>query len=226
MSGHALVTGVSSGIGLAITRRLLADGWTVTGLSRGAPPLRHERLTWHGTDLSDPDAVRSTVRSLSTLDAVVHAAGLQRSAPLGSLSTRDGADMWRVHVEAATVLVDAAVALLPRGARVVLIGSRTMTGVPGKSQYAATKAALIGLARSWAAELVDRAITVNVVAPGPTDTPMLRDPGRASTPVRLPPMGALIDPAEIAGTVLFLLGPDARNITGQALVVCAGASLG
>jgi NAD(P)-dependent dehydrogenase (short-subunit alcohol dehydrogenase family) len=135
--------------------------------------------------------------------------------------------MWRVHVEAATVLVDAAVARMPRGARVVLIGSRTMTGVTGKSQYAATKAALVGLARSWAAELVDQAITVNVVATGPTDTPMLRDPGRATTtPPRLPPMGALIDPAEIAGTVAFLLGPDARNITGQALFVCAGASLG
>ncbi|MCS7478541.1 SDR family NAD(P)-dependent oxidoreductase [Umezawaea endophytica] len=225
MTRHALVTGVSSGIGLATARRLLAEGWAVTGLSRSEPPLRHDLLTWHPVDLGDPPALRSAVRSLSAVDAVVHAAGLQRSAPLGSLSTPDGADMWRVHVEAATVLVDAAVDRMPRGARVVLIGSRTMTGVPGKSQYAATKAALVGLARSWASELVGRAITVNVVAPGPTDTPMLRDPGRAATPPRLPPMGALIDPAEIAGTVLFLLGPDARNMTGQTLVVCAGASL-
>ena len=133
--------------------------------------------------------------------------------------------MWRVPVEAATVLVDAAVGRMPRGGRVVLIGSRTMTGVPGKSQYAATKAALGGPRASWASELVERAITVNVVAPGPTDTPMLRDPGRAATPPRLPPMGALIDPAEIAGTVVFLLGPDARSITGQTLVVRVGASL-
>ena len=225
MTRHALVTGVSSGIGLATARRLLADGWAVTGLSRSEPPLHHDLLKWLPVDLGDLSALRSVVRELSTVDAVVHAAGLQRSAPLGSLSTQDGAGMWRVHVEAATVLVDAAVDRMPRGGRVVLIGSRTMTGVPGKSQYAATKAALVGLARSWASELVERAITVNVVAPGPTDTPMLRDPGRAATPPRLPPMGALIDPAEIAGTVLFLLGPDARNITGQTLVVCAGASL-
>ncbi|MFD9735502.1 SDR family NAD(P)-dependent oxidoreductase [Umezawaea sp. NPDC059074] len=226
MTRHALVTGVSSGIGLATARRLLDDGWAVTGLSRGEPPLDHDRLTWLATDLGDLEAVRDKVTGLSTVDAVVHAAGLQRSAPLGSLSTEDGAAMWRVHVEAASVLVDAVAPTLPRGARVVLIGSRTMTGVAGKSQYAATKAALVGMARSWAMELVDRAITVNVVAPGPTDTPMLRDPGRAATPPRLPPMGALIDPAEIAGAVAFLLGPDARSVTGQTLVVCAGASLG
>jgi NAD(P)-dependent dehydrogenase (short-subunit alcohol dehydrogenase family) len=219
---HALVTGVSSGIGLATARRLLADGWTVTGLSRSEPPVR---LTWMETDLNDLTALRAAVSKLSTVDAIVHAAGLQRSARLGNLSAQDGEAMWRVHVEAVSVLVDTAMDRMSDGARVVLIGSRTMTGVPGKSQYAATKAALIGLARSWAAELVDRAITVNVVAPGPTDTPMLRDPGRAATPPRLPPMGRLIDPDEIAGTVSFLLSDTARSITGQTLVVCAGASL-
>jgi NAD(P)-dependent dehydrogenase (short-subunit alcohol dehydrogenase family) len=94
----------------------------------------------------------------------------------------DGYEMWRVHVQSATVLLDTLVNRLPDGARVVLIGSRTATGVAGKSQYAATKAALVALARSWAAELVGRAITVNVVAPGPTDIPMLSDPGRAHSP--------------------------------------------
>jgi NAD(P)-dependent dehydrogenase (short-subunit alcohol dehydrogenase family) len=225
VSKHALVTGVSSGIGLAITRGLLTDGWAVTGFSRGEPPLRHERLTWRRTDLGDPKALSANLDDVSAVDAVVHAAGLQRSARLGSLSTKDGEDMWLVHVQAAAVLVDAVVERMPDGARIVLIGSRTMTGVPGKSQYAATKAALAGLARSWAAELVGRAVTVNVVAPGPTDTPMLHDPGRARTPPRLPPMGRLINPDEIAGAVLFLLGPAARSITGQTLVVCAGASL-
>jgi NAD(P)-dependent dehydrogenase (short-subunit alcohol dehydrogenase family) len=219
---HALVTGVSSGIGLATARRLLADGWAVTGFSRSEPPVP---LTWMETDLNDLTALREAVSKVSTVDAIVHAAGFQRSARLGNLSAQDGEAMWRVHVDAASVLVDTAVDRMPDGARVVLIGSRTMTGVPGKSQYSATKAALVGLARSWAAELVGRAITVNVVAPGPTDTPMLRDPGRAATPPRLPPMGRLIDPDEIAGTVSFLLSDTARSITGQTLVVCAGASL-
>ena len=69
------------------------------------------------------------------------------------------------------------------------------------------------------------AITVNVVAPGPTDTPMLNDPARTSTPPRVPPLGRFITPDEVAGLIGFLLGPHGGSITGQAIVQCAGASL-
>src|SRR4029078_9655426 len=106
-----------------------------------------------------------------------------------------------------------------------LVGSRTMTGAAGKRQYTATKAAPLAMARSWPFDLVQRAITVNVVAPGPPSTPMLTDPARAATPPQIPPFGRLIDPKEIAGSVAFLLSPDARSITGQALVQGAGTSL-
>ena len=133
--------------------------------------------------------------------------------------------MWRLHVDAPTRLLDALAGELPDGARVVLIGSRTATGVAGKSQYAATKAALVGLARSWAIELAPRRITVNVVAPGPTATPMLADPGRAATPPRLPALGRFVEPSEVAGLTAFLLGPEGGSVTGQQLVICGGASL-
>ncbi|WP_027504891.1 SDR family NAD(P)-dependent oxidoreductase [Rhodococcus sp. UNC23MFCrub1.1] len=222
---HAVVTGVSSGIGAATATSLLDDGWRVTGLSRRKPEIEHENLTWVESDLSDLDSVAEIASGLSAVDAVVHAAGLQRSAPLGSLNVDDLRDMWQVHVAAAEVLVNGVVDALEPGARVVLVGSRTMTGNAGKSQYVATKSALTGMARSWAMELVSRGITVNVVAPGPTDTAMLGDPSRSHTPPKLPPLGAFIDPSEVAGLIGFLLGPLGRNITGQAIVQCAGASL-
>lgn len=222
MAEHAIVTGASSGIGAAICRRLRHDGWQVTGISRTQPS---PDLAWLRADLTEPSTLRDLLDDVPAPQAVVHAAGLQRSAPLGTLSSADGEEMWRVHVQAATELMDTLTPRLPGGARVVLIGSRTMTGVPGKSQYAATKAALLALARSWAAELVTRGITVNVVAPGPTDTPMLSDPGRTHTPPARPPLGRLVTPDEVAGLTAFLLGPEAGAITGQQIVQCAGASL-
>jgi NAD(P)-dependent dehydrogenase (short-subunit alcohol dehydrogenase family) len=222
---RAVVTGASSGIGAAIVRRLLGDGWHVTGLSRRDPQINDDRFCWTPADLGDFDDLRSRVSEIGAVDAVVHAAGLQRSAPLGALKVEDGLDMWRIHVAAAEVLINALAERIRDCGRVVLVGSRTMTGNAGKSQYATTKSALTGMARSWAAELVERSITVNVVAPGPTDTPMLVDPARRHTPVKMPRMGRLIDPDEVAGLVAFLLGPHGRSITGQAIVQCAGASL-
>jgi NAD(P)-dependent dehydrogenase (short-subunit alcohol dehydrogenase family) len=221
----AVITGASSGIGAATVRRLLCDGWHVMGMSRRDPQIDDARFSWTSIDLGDLDELRSRASEIGAVNAVVHAAGLQRSAPLGALKVEDGLDMWRIHVAAAEVLVDALADRIRDGGRVVLVGSRTMTGNAGKSQYATTKSALTGMARSWAAELVDRSITVNVVAPGPTDTPMLADPARRSTPVKLPPMGRLIDPDEVAVLIGFLVGPHGRSITGQAIVQCAGASL-
>ncbi|EXU67446.1 3-oxoacyl-ACP reductase [Streptomyces sp. PRh5] len=222
---HAVVTGVSSGIGAAIAARLLDEGWRITGISRTAPAHPVTRLRWIPGDLSRPETLPEVLAPVSGVDAIVHAAGVQRSARLGELDPEDGSLMWRIHVQAAGVLVDTLVDRVADGGRVVLVGSRTMTGVPGKSQYAATKAALPALARSWAAELAPRAVTVNVVAPGPTDTPMLRDPGRSRTPPVMPPLGRLVRTEEVAGLTSFLLGPEGGAVTGQTLVMCAGASL-
>ncbi|WP_288462790.1 SDR family oxidoreductase [uncultured Pseudomonas sp.] len=222
---HALVTGVSSGIGAAIAQRLLDEDWRVTGLSRRPPEQPHPALTWIGVDLADAQALDAVLADIGPLDALVHAAGFMRTAPLGTLDPADGAAMWHLHVAVASRLVDRLIERLAAGGRIVLIGSRTMQGAAGRSQYAATKAALVGLVRSWALELASRGITVNLVAPGATETPMLRDPGRAGTPPRLPPLGRYVQPEEVAGLTAFLLGPDAGALTGQTLTVCGGASL-
>jgi NAD(P)-dependent dehydrogenase (short-subunit alcohol dehydrogenase family) len=220
---RALVTGASSGIGRAIAERLLSDGWQVTGLSRSRPDLAG--LDHVAVDLADPQATRAVLAGLGPFDAVIHAAGLLRVGRHDAMDLADGARMWRLHVEVATELVQALVPAMPDGGRVVLIGSRVAAGAAGRSLYAASKSALTGFARSVAAELAPRRITVNIVAPGATDTPMLADPARKGEPPKMPPMGRLIAPGEVAGTVAFLLSPAACSLTGQQIVICGGGSL-
>lgn len=221
----ALVTGASSGIGLATVQRLLAQGWRVVGLSRRAPALADPAFEHRALDVTDAGALREALQDLAC-DALVHAAGVLKTGALGALDPADGAAMWQLHVAAAETLAQALLPRMPAGGRIVLVGSRTAAGSPGRSQYAATKAALVAMARSWAAELAPRGITVNVVAPAATETPMLADPARAGVPPKLPPIGRYIRPDEVAGTVAFLLSADAGAITGQQIVVCGGSSLG
>lgn len=219
----ALVTGASSGIGREIAALLLAEGWAVTGLCRSRPDM--PGIAHVPVDLLDRNATQAVLAGMGAFDAVIHAAGLLRVGRHDEMRLEDGTVMMRLHVEVAAELVQALVPKMPDGGRVVLIGSRVAAGVAGRSLYAASKSALIGFARSVAAELAPRGITVNIVAPGATDTPMLRDPARSAVPPRLPPTGRYIQPEEVAGTVLFLLSPAARSLTGQQIVICGGAGI-
>ena len=224
---HAVVTGSSSGIGRAIASHLLEQGWRVSGLDLAAPTLSHTAFLHTALDLSDAEAIARAAAALQDADALVHAAGVLRVGPLGQLDHAGGELMWRLHVDAAARLADALVpAMAARGSgRVVFVGSRVAQGLPGRGQYAATKAALIALARSWAAEVAASGVTINVVSPGATQTAMLQDPARATSAPRLPPIGRLIDPGEIAALVAFLLSAPAAAITGQDIAICGGASL-
>ncbi len=222
---RALVTGASSGIGAAIVARLLREGWSVIGISRSRPEFGGPGFEHRAADLGDPASLAAGLADLAPVDALVHAAGVLRVGRLEEDTDADARTMWRLHVEAATQLVRWAAPDLPEAGRIVLIGSRVANGAAGRGQYAATKAALVGLARSWAAELAPRAITVNVVAPGATDTPMLRDPARSASAPKLPPLGRFVRPEEVAGLVGFLLSDDGGSMTGQSLVMCGGSSL-
>lgn len=224
---HAVVTGASAGIGRAIAAHLLANGWRVSGLDIATPSVEHAGFTPVPVDLTERAAIESVAATLMPVDALVHAAGVLRVGRLGELDHTGAALMWRLHVDAAARLADIMVpAMAARGSgRVVFVGSRVAQGMPGRGQYAATKAALIAMARSWAGEVAARGVTVNVVSPAATATGMLQDPSRTASAPRLPPLGRLIEPAEIATLVAFLLSDAAAAITGQDIAICGGASL-
>ncbi len=222
---RALVSGASSGIGAAIVTQLLADGWLVTGLSRSPPPFTHGNFTAIPVDLSNRHALLAALAPMAPPQAIIHAAGAMAAARLGELDAERSETLWRLHVDAAQTLANRFAPSMSQGGRIILLGSRTSRGAAGRSQYTATKAALVALARSWGAELAHAGITVNVVAPGATDTPMLRQPGREGSPPQVPPIGRLIKPQEVVSLIRWLLSEDAAAMTGQELVICGGASL-
>ena len=231
MQQHALVTGSSSGIGLAIAQHLLAQGWRVSGWDLSPPVVTDDNFTPVGVDLMDEAAIAAALatqlQTQPSVTAFVHSAGWMRTAPLATLDLKSGEAMWRLHVQSATQLAQTLVpAMAGRGlGRVVLIGSRVAQGMAGRSLYAAVKAALIAMARSWAGEVAANGVTINVVSPAATQTAMLSDPARAGSAPQLPPIGRYIDPTEVAALVAFLLSSQAGAITGQDLQICGGASL-
>lgn len=234
MSAHAapmaLVTGASSGIGLAIAKQLLSGGWRVHGLDIAPTPDLGTQFTGSSLDLTQSDELANELERIlldGTPQALIHAAGILRVGALGALSQNEGHFMWQLHVEVATQLANRILPLMhaAKSGRMVMLGSRVSVGMAGRSQYAASKAALVTLARSWAQESIMHGVTVNVVSPAATDTPMLHDPQRATTTPKLPPMGRLIQAQEVAALVGYLVGPYAAAITGQDIAICGGASV-
>lgn len=225
---RAVVTGTSSGIGRAIAQTLIAQGWRVQGLDIAPPSIEAQGFEHHAVDLTDGQAVDAVASAVTGAQGFVHAAGVLRTGRAGELDPDHGALMWRLHVDAAARLANVLLAPMAqaRMGRVVLVGSRVSRGSPGRSQYAATKAALVAMARSWAMELAPQRVTVNIVSPAATRTAMLQDPKRQSVTPQLPPIGRLIEPEEVASLVAYLMSPAAAAITGQEINVCGGSSLG
>ena len=229
-----VVTGASKGIGRALSNRLAADGHQVVGIARHADPTFPGELIT--VDLADAEATQTVLDELAAqwqIDGIVNNVGLVRPQPLEQVMLRDLADVLDLNLRPALQIVQAALPGMRAAqfGRIVNVSSLTVLGLPQRTSYAAAKAALISFTRTWALELATSGITVNAVAPGPTETELFREnspPGSASEArfLAIVPMNRFALPSEIAAAVAFLLSDEAAYITGQTLFVDGGASLG
>lgn len=236
-AGTAIVTGASGGIGAAIAKALLADGYGVISLALDKPAWSHPQLEARTVDLFDARATEAAATAIAREHRVthlVHNAGVIRPNPVESTTAADIAALAQLHLGAALTLVGATVPHMKQAGfgRVVLISSRAALGATGRTAYSATKAGIIGMGRTWALELAPFGITVNMVAPGPVQgTQMFHEiipagSERESALAAAIPMRRLGQPEDVAAAVRFFAGREASFITGQVLYVCGGASVG
>ncbi|MET0896541.1 MAG: SDR family oxidoreductase [Mycobacterium sp.] len=237
----ALVTGATSGIGLAGARALAQEGAYVFVVGRrqdaleeavaGIGPGQASFIRADVTSQSDLDRVASTIAATGRrLDILFANAGIAEVSALGDLTWEHYTTTFNTNVGGIIFTVQTALPLLNEGASVILCGSSgDVKASPGTSVYAASKTAIRSLARSWAAELIDRDIRVNVVAPGLTETPGMlglfsgSDAGLADLTSSIP-MKRRARPDEIGSVIAFLASDGSGFMTGSEIYVDGGAS--
>lgn len=228
----ALVTGAASGIGAATVRELAARGARVAGLDRRPCTMPEGGLAL-AADVSSETEVLAAFAALDAAgeapDVLVNCAGIILERPLTRMTLADFERIMSVNLRGCFLVGREAVARMSgagRGGRVINVASElAYLGRADYSAYCASKAAVLGLTRSWARELAP-GILVNAVAPGPVDTPMLSretmSPDVLARESDLP-LGRIGRPEEIASVIAFLAGPGASYVTGQTFGANGGA---
>jgi 3-oxoacyl-[acyl-carrier protein] reductase len=228
-----VVTGGNRGIGLAIARRLAADGESVTVTSRSGDPVEGlEVVRCDVRDAASVDGAFSAVEAAQgPVEVLVANAGVTRDQLLALMSEDDFGAVLDTNLAGAYRVAKRAVRgmMRMRRGRLIFISSVVgLYGSGGQANYAASKAGLVGLARSLARELGSRNITANVVAPGFVDSDMTAGlpEERKAEILKAVPLGRYASPDEVAATVAFLAGQDAAYITGAVIPVDGGLGMG
>ena len=230
----AVVTGGSAGIGLAIVRELLVQKYQVISLDLKPNP---EKGVKHlAVDLTDPAATAWAAAEIAKkhqVTTLIHNAGTIRPALLPEVKVEDLNALVNLHISAAVILLQACLPAMKAAefGRVVLVSSRAVLGLPTRTAYSASKAGMLGMARTWALELAPQGITVNVVAPGPIETDNFHSIVPRGSPqvdkvTQSIPVKRLGQAADVARAVLFFAHRDNGFVTGQVLYVCGGTSVG
>lgn len=226
---RVLITGAANGIGRAAALAFTEAGSRVVGLDLAAA---EDPVPIIACDLRREDdivqAVAEAARRLGGLDVVVNNAGIMREAAIGAITAAEIDEHFAVNVRGSILVTREALPHLGEGSRIINLASElAYLGRANASVYCASKAAMLGLTRSWARELAPR-ILVNAVAPGPTDTAFLGFENLNPEQQKLEtahPLGRIGRPEEVAAAILFLAGPSATFFTGQCISPNGGAAM-
>lgn len=237
MSGYtAVITGANKGIGADLAARLLAQDYTVISVARHDPDISHPKLHSVTADLLDPDAVQRSGDEIAgrfEVTHLIHNAGMIWPNLVEEAKPSDITGLAQLHLGSALTLLQASLpSMKAKGfGRVLFNASRAVLGAPTRTAYSASKAGMIGMARTWALELARHGITVNVVAPGPILTDNFwgiveKDSEDQTALAARIPVGRLGTVADVTNAFLFFCAPESSFVTGQTLYVCGGASVG
>ena len=234
-TSYVIVTGGSGGIGDAICRRLSQDGYKVLNLDVQEPE-NPDASEFFEVDLFDVEKTRKTLESIVAkypVTRLVNNVGIVRPASVADCSLTDFDDVMAINVKTTVICTQALLPVMRQNqfGRIVTISSRAALGKPLRTNYSASKAALIGISKTMALELANQGITVNVVAPGSIATKEFYRNNHPDSPqtkkiLKNIPVGHIGTPEDVAHAAAFLLDDKSGYITGQVLYTCGGLTVG